>query len=160
MQLATGPAVKRYRSIQDVGTPDDFLDAVQRRFGRINFDLAASADNAVCPDFYGPGSSLHEDSLAGDCVWNPVRLNWLNPPFSDIKPWARKCAESDAPVLLLVPASIGSDWFRLHVQPFSYVLALSPRLKFKGHEQPFPKDLILCCFGFYGFKGFDTWRWK
>lgn len=41
-------------SKQDYQTPADFKAAVEGRFGRILFDLAAHAENALCPDYYAP----------------------------------------------------------------------------------------------------------
>lgn len=158
----TEPKHNKGKSRQDVGTPRDFLDAVERRFGCIKVDLAARADNAVAPLFVTP----EEDSLV--VPWGerfPSTLAWLNPEFSDIAPWAAKCAHEagvQAPglrVLLLTPASVGAVWFAEHVHRKALVLALSPRIKFIGHKTGFPKDLILSCFGF-GAPGFELWRWK
>jgi len=41
-------------SRQDYQTPADFKAAVEARFGRIVFDLAAHARNALCQDYYAP----------------------------------------------------------------------------------------------------------
>ena len=158
----TEPKHNKGRSRQDVGTPRDFLDAIERRFGRIKVDLAARADNAVAPLFVTP----EEDSLT--VPWGerfPTKLGWLNPEFSDLDLWAAKCAREAGPtapglrVLLLTPASIGSGWFAEHVHRKALVLALRPRLTFVGHTQAYPKDCILSCFGF-GVTGFELWRWK
>lgn len=162
--IKTGAGLNRHNSKQDYETPDEFLTAVIVRFGKIGWDLAATADNAVTMKgwnhFYGPGSPHHEDSLAPDCMWMPSFLNWLNPPYANIADWAKKADESGVKVLMLVPASVGSEWFAKHVNGKHYVLGLRPRLTFKGTPDPYPKDLMLVCFNFYGFKGFDTWRWK
>lgn len=156
------PPQRPHRSKQDVGTPRDFLDAVERRFGRIKVDLAARADNAVAPLLITP----EEDSLT--VPWGerfPGKLAWLNPEFSDLGPWAAKCAHEagvQAPglrVLLLTPASVGAEWFAEHVHRQALVLALRPRLTFVGHTQAYPKDCILSCYGF-GAPGFELWRWK
>ncbi len=119
--------------------------------------------------YYGPGSPYHEDALAPECVWGAddrddstwnLHNHWLNPEFNHVAPWAKKSSESQAKILFLVPASIGSRWFAEYVNRKAYVLGLDPRLTFKGSKDPYPKDLMLCCFNFYGFTGFDTWRWK
>lgn len=156
-KMTTGPTINRHRSKQDYSTPIDFMDAVRRRFGRPTFDLAASSDNTKCTSFY----SVEQDSLEQD--WHMIPgLLWLNPPFNNIAPWARKCAEESegrgAQILLLTPASVGSNWFQDHVHGKAMVYALNPRLSFDG-QNPFPKDCILSYFGF-GVSGFGTWRWK
>lgn len=150
----TGPSVNRHRSKQDYGTPRPFLDAVERRFGPIVLDLAASSENAVCGRWYDElTNSFAQDWSAGSGV------HWLNPPFADIGPWAAKCASVRSRTgwtLLLVPASIGTEWFAEHVAGKAMVLGIAPRLAFNG--EPYPKDLMLACFGF-GVHGFGTWRW-
>jgi hypothetical protein len=79
----------------------------------------------------------------------PVRpLLFLNPPFSDIEPWARKCARESnrgAEILFLVPASVGADWFVEYVYPNAHVLLLHGRLCFDGKD-PYPKDCLLAHF--------------
>lgn len=152
---------------QDYRTPRVFLDAVENRFGGIGFDLAATKGHEVSAPLgeFGPmGYSPEEDSLtkpwnvsilAGQCVW-------LNPPFAHIDPWAeklaRECAHLRRWTLMLVPASVGSNWYREHLWNRTVVLGLSPRLTFVGEDAPYPKDLMLVCAGF-GMHGFGTWRW-
>lgn len=161
------PAQKPGLSEQAVGTPRVFLDAVEMRFGPITIDLAANADNSVCAFWLGPGSSLAEDSLALDWSglgWGGSGLYWLNPPYEDIAPWARKAAIEGAlgaTIAMLVPASIGSNWFRHDVYGQALVIPLSPRLKFVGHTKPYPKDLMLCIYGPWIWPGFAApWRWN
>ena len=150
----TLPAQKPGRSVQDVGTPRDFLDAVEKRFGPICIDLAATDENKACHVFVSP----YEDAFSFD--WGMFSgLQWLNPPYSDIGKWAKKCAESaPAKIALLVPAAVGTNYFRDHIFNQSRVLFLSPRLTFVGHTQSYPKDLMLCMYGFE--PGFECWRWK
>jgi phage N-6-adenine-methyltransferase len=157
----TGPSVKRGRSKQDHGTPREFLDAVEKRFGRIAVDLAAHHENRVVDQYLGPLSGIAEDSLAVD--WSELSgVLWLNPEFANIAPWAEKCAthrHRHSPILLLTPASIGTDWFNGYVKGNAIVLGLSPRMTFVGSDDPYPKDLMLSVF-YAGLSGFSTWRWK
>jgi phage N-6-adenine-methyltransferase len=160
----TGPSVARGKSKQDYETPRDFIEAVEKRFRRIDLDLAATAANAKAEYYFGPD---HPDLEARDGLvvnWRKQRgLLWLNPPFGNIEAWAVKCAAEaqhrPGLTLLLTPASIGTDWFREHVCGKAVVLGLSPRLTFVGEKDPYPKDLMLSVFG-YGLAGFGTWRWK
>lgn len=153
----TGPSIKRGKSEQEVGTPRVFLDAVEERFGRICVDLAASESNAVCASFFDEEqNSLVQDwsELEGTC--------WLNPPFANIAPWAEKLSSVRDRLgwtLMLVPASVGSNWYREHIQDKCFELYLNGRITFVGSEQGYPKDLALFCAGF-GVRGSDTWRWR
>lgn len=153
---------------QDYGTPRDFVDACAARFGPIVCDLAAHSENAKHELFISPEA----DSLAVDwSVWLPTGNLFLNPPFKWIDPWAKKCrAESERRhglILMLTPASIGTEWFAEHVHRHAMVLGLSPRLPFDGMPvnattgkvDGYPKDLMLSVFG-AGLNGFDTWRWR
>lgn len=155
--LRLGPTIRRGQSEQSVGTPPEFLDAVQRSFGRITFDLAASSGNAVVDRFYG----IEHDSLAQD--WERITgggLLWLNPPYANIAPWAKKCALSRRAIALLVPASIDANWYWEWCHPFADTFILHPRLKFIGHKDPFPKGLMLCLFGQRGGATITRWHWQ
>ncbi len=153
----TGPSINKGHSKQDYQTPKAFMEVVIARFGMIAHDLAADKDNAQSQiSFF----SKEEDSLGHD--WNGLSGNlWLNPPFSDITPWAKKCSEytGEGRILFLVPASVGSNWFHNYVNGKAFVLGVNPRLTFVGCSTPYPKDLILAVYG-GGVHGFTTWRWK
>lgn len=154
------PAQKPGRSIQEVATPVDFLNAVQSRFGEFGWDLAASQDNTCAPDWF----DKERDSLRQGWHQLPVqgRWLWLNPEFADINPWAEKCAAEmrlGARILLLTPASVGAKWFQKHVVPAAHVIELSDRIQFVGHTHPFPKDLCLSVFC-AGLTGRSGWAWK
>lgn len=160
------------KSKQDYGTDPEFARAVEKRFGPIAWDLAAGAENALAPLYF----SEEQDSLEQD--WSGLHGNlWLNPPYKHILPWARKCRETrldlDARILLLVPASVGSEWFAEHAWGHATILFLRPRLTFAGEAMPYPKDCMLCA---YRGRWFDDafklgrasapddhvqlWRWK
>lgn len=159
-RIGIEPVQKPGKSKQDYGTPWDFIGAVEGRFGPIVFDLAAQADNAKAKGFW----TIADDSLSkrwADIFTGGGTL-WLNPPFKNIEPWAEKCARESARraglIVMLTPASIGTDWFARHVHRKAMVLGLSPRITFVGEKDPYPKDLMLSVFGM-GLNGFDTWRW-
>lgn len=147
------PRDHRGLSRQDYCTPAVFLDAVRARFGRLDWDLASTSTNAVAP-------LRLDDSLNQD--WGRIHGNlWLNPPFGDIAPWARKCAATpcgpDRRILLLTPASVGAKWFD-HVWGHAKVFALRGRLSFDG-KTPFPKDCMLSVYGVAPV-GFEIWDWR
>lgn len=155
----TGAALARGQSRQDYGTPPEFLAAVRGRFGQIAVDLAASRENAATGMHLGEGG-IASDALAHN--WRELEgLLWLNPPFANIGPWAEKCAacrDRRDWLTMLAPASVGTEWYAEHVHGKALVLFLRPRLKFVGCRDPYPKDLMLCAYGF-GASGFEPWRW-
>jgi phage N-6-adenine-methyltransferase len=159
----SGAGFKRHKSDQAIGTPPEFVGAVERRFGALSFDLAANSKNTVVRDcYFGPGSPNATDSLATN--WRGLDGNlWLNPPYGDIGPWARKladeCKHRQALSFLLVPSSTGALWFQRHVAPHSHVIELVGRIKFVGAKQGYPKDLILAVYGF-GLVGRSAWDWR
>ncbi len=166
----TMPAQKPGTSEQTVCTPRAFLNAVESRFGKIAFDLAATQENAVTGDdqFFGPGSPWANDSLTAD--WSQVyedelTILWCNPPYGMIKGngFARKarkeCAGGDVRVVMLIPAAVATNWFAEEVHGHALVIPIRPRLTFVGHRDPFPKDLMLCCYGI-GRVGFEPWQWN
>ncbi len=142
----TEPRQKPNRSKQDYETPHEFIIAVEKRFGPLDCDLAADEHNAQAPVWFSLGE------------------------HADIARWAQKCAESIGPwtssvvpvrrILLLTPASIGSNWFARFVHRKAFVLGLNPRLKFVGELQSYPKDLMLSVFATDIDPGFDVWRWR
>lgn len=161
----TGPSIKRGKSAQDYETPKEFIEAVEKRFGRLEWDLAANAKNKKALNYFGPDHKNPDcrDALSADCDWDSLLGGggtlWLNPPFANIEAWAKKCCSvrfRRGFTVLLTPASIGTDWFREYVRNSAFVLGISPRLTFE--KDPYPKDLMISVFG-YGLHGFDSWRW-
>ncbi len=98
--------------------------------------------------------------------WSPTPgvpgLCWLNPEFSDIDPWAERCATEaalGAHIAFLVPASTGATWFRKHVVGYADVRFLTDRVCFDG-KSPFPKDCLLAYYHPNGGKVMEGWSWK
>lgn len=166
MITKTGPTINRYKSEQDVQTPRSFLDAVESRFGKIGFDLAANASNKVVDDnaFFDP-----KYLSALDVDWQNLfaktyaMVCWLNPPYGDIGPWVKKCAEDmkhrQGLTLVLIPVAPDTIYYRKYIEGQCLEIPLSPRLKFVGHKSGFPKPLMLLVYGF-GLSGKqNTWVW-
>jgi hypothetical protein len=170
--VRTMPRQRPGKSEQVVCTPPEFLAAVERLYGPITEDLACTSENSVASVGYFHDEGA--DSLAPGNSWLEAvtgryrRLAWLNPPYSDIRPWVAKCEATAAAALeagvqyriaALLPASVGSSWFAEHVHLKCMVHFLSPRLTFVGHKNPYPKDLMLCVYGLCGV-GYRTWNWR
>lgn len=160
----SGPTITRGESSGDIWTPQVFIDAVEQKFGPLVWDLAGSETNKRAPFV------LTEELDSLKYVWMDLRadgtyapqdggtgpLLWLNPPFSNITPWAAKCAAEwklGAEILLLVP--IGSqNWYWDYVEPFAQVYAVGrmvfdncfDRVTGELVTTPYAKDLILAHF--------------
>jgi len=170
-------------SKQDYATDPAFIVAVEQRFGPIGFDLAAHAGNKKHPRYFAPrefvvttGSkktgdlvvtrtpNVDPEAVALDALTQPWRdlradgLLWLNPEFSDITPWAQKCAAEQSNITMLVPAAVGSNWYRDHVAPFADVYLLNGRLCFDGANL-FPKDCLLAHYH-GGPPSLRIWEWR
>lgn len=160
----TMPKQKRGESKQDYQTPPEFLQAVRNRLKIHNFtwDLAATDANKVSPGYYGPGSRHGEDALA--CDWSGVHdWKWLNPPYADIKPWVEKAAiesAEGAQIAMLIPASVGANWWSDYVINDAYQLFLNGRLTFVGCDTPYPKDCALLLYTPFIRSGNAIWTWK
>lgn len=165
--LASNNAVKfdkmpqrRGKSKQTFGTPPEVLLAVQRQFGTIGIDLAATSDNAVCSNFISPD----QDSLKQDWTnifLRPGEIAWVNPPFSALAPWAEQLATvrfMPRWTLMLCPASSSCNWWLEHVK--HKVIELStPRMQFVGATSNYPKDLAILASGF-GITGTGHFDWR
>lgn len=151
----TGPSISRGTSNQVVGTPPQFIQACEEKFGAITFDLAASPENAKRPDYF----TKEQNSLVQ--IWHKIAgVLWLNPEFSNIGAWASKCrveAEYGAKILMLVPASVGSNWYRDHVFEHARSVFMNGRIRFIGETDDYPKDLMICAYGL-GDPGCEIWR--
>jgi phage N-6-adenine-methyltransferase len=153
--MSVMPVQKPGRSKQDYSTPDEFIEAVKGLLGISYFDLDLAADESNSKGYRYINEEM--DSLSVE--W--PRLDgwcWLNPPFANIEPWAKKCWTSGIRAAFLVPASVGANWFRDWVDGKAYVFFLSPRLSFDGKD-PYPKDCILALYG-TGMTGYKCWDWR
>lgn len=143
------------KETQDTGTPLDFFNVIKEEFAP-QWDLAAHRYNTKCDNFISlDGLKLPEqsrfpiqaDSLAYPWYTLSDGWLWLNPPFAKIEPWVAKAYMErlkGAKILVLVPASVDSNWFEDWVEnKATEVRFLNPRLKFVGHTNAYPKPLML-----------------
>lgn len=154
------PVQKPGRSKQDYGTPIELLNAVRSRLQIRQFwiDLAASEENSVCEHYYSEADDAFKQSWVFVGEWG-----WLNPPFGHIDPWVEKAAHESmngANIVMLVPSSVGSNWWSKWVIPYAYVTHLNGRITFVGETTYYPKDCSLLLFTPWGFTGTNTWRWR
>lgn len=157
--MSKPPMPKPGKSEQTVCTPKILLDAVKGRLGIANFaiDLAADASNAVTTAFYDEAmNSLIQP-------WTVGGWGWCNPPFAELGPWVSKASLETilgASTAMLVPASVGSNWWADYVHNHAHVLFLNGRVTFVGHTKPYPKDLALLLYSRAVFGGYEIWPWN
>jgi phage N-6-adenine-methyltransferase len=126
-------------------TDPEFMAVIREKY-RIIGDLAASDDNAQAPLYL----TEKEDSLSVN--WKEfyeICVNsegegwlWLNPPYDNIGKWSAKCAMASfegVKILFLVPAGVGSNWYRKYVEDFASVDMLNGRLVF---DFLYPEDYM------------------
>jgi len=178
----TGPSVKRGQSEQVVSTPWEFIYAVERKFGVVAWDLAANESNAKARKWISPERDTFKQNWAELLEGG---LGWLNPEFDPMVVSVRKCAfeqQRGAEFVVLSPASISTNWFWDHVQPYATVYSITPRICFegshnlfpKGHPRegqrkcdpscvgcaPYPKDLMLSHYCAKPNHELQRWKWK
>ena len=157
------PAQRPASSKQDYQTPDDFLQAVKRRLGIFAFglDIAASPSNAVAKRYF-----TKQDNALLQLSWKSPgkQWSWLNPPFGEIAPFAARCLEDrrrqGAQIALLVPASVGANWWGASVHRKARVVFLNGRITFVGETDPYPKDCALVLYSPELRAGYDFWSWN
>lgn len=157
------PQQKPHRSIQNYATPTDFVQATENHMNiKFYLDLAASAENAKAPNF------LTEENDSFKHNWTTLSNGewcWLNPPYANISDWAQKCleeAKNGCKIVMLVPASVSTNWFSDYVYNNAEIVFIRPRLTFVGCEDPYPKDLMLIIWTkeSVGNGEYNVWRWR
>src|SRR3990167_10084396 len=158
------PPQKPGRSKQDYGTPEEFLIAVRRRLQIEAFawDLAATRGVNECSP-YGC-YTLEEDALAGDISrWLFPGWIWCNPPYATISPWVERAyhaGQVGGHFAVLIPASVGANWWGDFVERKAQIIPLNGRITFVGAPDGYPKDCALLLYGPDVRIGYDSaWRW-
>lgn len=142
----------------DWQTPPELFDALRDEF-RLWVDVAATRENRLCLDHFGPGSTLAVDALTTSWVrFGSMSRCWCNPPYSkgrQAKFIAKAAEESKrgALVVMLIPARTDTKAFHAHIwdaekhQPREGVEVrfLPGRIKFVGakHGAPFPSMVVI-----------------
>ena len=154
---------------QDYGTPQSLVDKIAASFGvQFVIDLAASDHNKKAPHYIGEAeNSLLCDwtGMIGASAENQEVINpcaWLNPPFAVSAPWMEKCKTESAKgsrIISLTLSSLGSNWYRDHVEGRAMVYVLRKRVMFEGCDAPYTKELMVCLWGFAR-SGLGYWDWS
>ncbi|WFQ80271.1 phage N-6-adenine-methyltransferase [Xenorhabdus sp. SF857] len=119
-------------------TPLSLFLALDLEFG-FYLDAAADAQNTLCTNY------LMERDNALECDWVSYGAIWVNPPYSNIKPWVEKaaieCQKQLQPVVMLVPSDTSVGWFKLAMETADEVrLITGGRISFVNAETQKPAN--------------------
>lgn len=157
------PEQKPGSSRQDYETPEDLIRAVKRRLAIREFaiDLAAESSTAKAVNYVTKEDDALSISWALNfpASWPKYEWAWLNPPFAKIEPWLEKAATCGRNVAVLIPASVGANYWAKWVHDKALVLLLNGRITFEGELDPYPKDCVLLLYSPDIGPGYQPWRW-
>lgn len=72
---------------------------------------------------------------------------WCNPPYGrQIEAWVQKAAESNATVVMLLPARTDTAWFHDYIYGKAEIRFIRGRLKFGGSKNSAPFPSMVCIF--------------
>ena len=125
------------------GTPQEFYDKLDWRFGPFNLDPCADADNAKCTKFF----TESQDGLSQS--WEGF-TSFVNPPYGrGIEKWIKKAYEEsrkeDTKVVMLIPARTDTKYWHQYVMKADEIHFVKGRLKFGDSENsaPFPSAVVV-----------------
>lgn len=165
---------------QNRETPPDFLQALQRKFGIFEFDVAANDDGSDRKCLL----HLVGDALAMDANWFPtnpttgtqIKRVYCNPPYAKLLPWFRQArfqvdnsGNNLAIVVLVNHVTVGSFWCQEGRTLATEQYLCWPRVQFFNPEKPEERsndrDSMISIFSVGGFTVDQTshvgiWNWK
>lgn len=122
-------------------TPQELYDEIDAEF-KFTLDVAATAENAKCPDFF----TEYDDGLSQS--WHGVC--WCNPPYGRVLvKWIRKAIRetwNGVTTVMLLPARTNTKWFHDLCMAFGDVRFIKGRPKFGGADHGLPQPLCLVIF--------------
>ncbi len=105
-------------------TPKALFDKLNDEFV-FTGDVAASYDNALSSNFYT------EEQNALQQRW--FKVNWCNPPYSDISPWIEKAIKEHSEgktTVMLIPSDTSVKWFARAFDTCTECRFISGRISF------------------------------
>lgn len=118
-------------------TPQWLFDKLNDEW-RFETDVCAVESNKKCAHYYSPEQDGLSQKWGGCC--------WCNPPYGrEIGKWVKKAAESDATVVMLLPARTDTKWFHDYCLKYGEITFLRGRLKFgdSKNSAPFPSMIVV-----------------
>jgi len=122
-------------------TPQDIYNQLDNEF-HFNLDPCSTEENHKCDTFF----TQKDNGLSKN--WGGYRA-FVNPPYSQIKQWVKKCwEESTKPntiVVMLIPARTDTKYFHEYINHRSEVRFIKGRLKFgdSNNSAPFPSMVVI-----------------
>lgn len=124
-------------------TPKEVFEYLDSEFN-FTLDPCATPASAKCPKFY----TQDDDGLSQD--WTGERV-FMNPPYGrEIGQWVQKAVESDALVVMLIPARTDTSYFHdyIYTNPKCEVRFVRGRIKFETptgskNSAPFPSMIVV-----------------
>lgn len=121
-------------------TPDDLFKELDKEF-HFNLDPCADEYNHKCDKYF----TKEQNGLLQS--WGGYRV-FCNPPYGrEVKDWVKKCAESDAElVVLLIFARTDTKYFHEYIYGKAELRFIKGRLKFGNCKNSAPFPSMLCIF--------------
>ncbi len=124
-------------------TPQALFDTLNKEF-RFTLDPCATKQSAKCRKFF----TEKQDGLSQD--WSGERV-FMNPPYGRaIGKWVKKAVDSDATVVMLIPARTDTKYFHEYIyeNPNCEIRFLKGRVKFETptgakNSAPFPSMVVI-----------------
>ena len=118
----------------DWRTPNQILAAIVATIGKIALDPCASSYKRH--HFAAVNLSKSRDGLKHSAPWPRRAVTFVNPPYGrEIVAWAKLAAEQaklGAKIVMLVPARVDTQWWRLLLEQEPLILFLGNRIRFVG----------------------------
>ena len=125
------------------GTPQEFFNKLDWRFGPFNLDPCATPSNTKCSNFFTEA----EDGLSKS--WEGF-TSFINPPYGrGLEKWIKKAYEEsrkeDTKVVMIIPARTDTKYWHQYIMKADEVYFIKGRLKFGDAENcaPFPSAVIV-----------------
>jgi site-specific DNA-methyltransferase (adenine-specific) len=113
-------------------TPLDFYQGLDSIY-HFTLDPCSTSDNAKCKKFFTAKENGLEQSWKGETVF-------INPPYSNISDWAKKCnyeyIRNNATTVMLIPARTDTDYFHLYCMEATSYGFVHHRLCFENRSLP------------------------
>lgn len=123
---------------EDWETPQELFNELDQEFN-FTIDVCADNRNKKCKRFY----TKEENGLLQN--WNN-EIVWCNPPYGrKIGEWVKKAEESNATVVMLLPARTDTKWFHKYIYKKAEIRFIKGRLKFGNSKNsaPFPSMIVI-----------------
>jgi len=119
-------------------TPQDLFNKLNQEYN-FTLDPCATKENAKTTKYYTKEQNGLLKSWKNEIVF-------VNPPYSNIKEWAKKCANeyinNKTTIILLIPSRTDTIYFHNYILPYAKLIFIKGRLHFNNSKNcaPFPFD--------------------